>query len=229
MEGHAKTGSPVLVRYADDFVRHEAPYDRAEVKGLRREPVAAGFGRWGQPDLGDAREGGSSPDNDGTGRYCQTAWVRQSRREGVTRVNQWQSPVSGVPALNLADMGRSAARARRADRGGRLRMPEEIAGPEAMVKVCGVAMARLPGHSWSPTSSTGRMSERGNRLGSPSWWANQVASGQVRRRLMTRRRDGASVLVVGLTPHQGGRESRPQGEGRQQVRSRGVGMPGGRL
>jgi hypothetical protein len=31
-----------LVRYADDFVRHEAPYDRAEVKGLRRGPVAAG-------------------------------------------------------------------------------------------------------------------------------------------------------------------------------------------
>ncbi len=28
--------------YADDFVRHEAPYDRAEMKGLRRGPVAAG-------------------------------------------------------------------------------------------------------------------------------------------------------------------------------------------
>jgi hypothetical protein len=29
--------------------------------------------------------GGSSPENDGTGRYCQTAWVRQARREGVVR------------------------------------------------------------------------------------------------------------------------------------------------
>ena len=192
-----------LVRYADDWVRHEAPYDRAEMKGLRREPVAAGSRRWGKPDLGDAREGGSSPDNDGTGWDCQTAWVRQSRREGVTRVNQWQSPVSGVPTPNLADMGRSAAHAHRADRGGRLRMPGEIAGPEAMVKDCGVAMARLPGHSWAPTSTTGRMSERGNRLGSPSWLAIQAASGQVHRRLMTRRRGGASVLVVGLTPHQG--------------------------
>ena len=144
-------------------------------------------------------------------------------------MNQWQSPVSGVPAPNLADMGRSAAHAHRADRGERLRMPGEIAGTEAMVKICGVAMARLPGHSWSPTSTTGRMSERGNRLGSPSWLAIQVASGQVRRRLMIRRRDGASVLVVGVATHQGGRESRPQGEGRQQVRSRGVGMPGGRL
>lgn len=25
----------------------------------------------------------SSPDNDGTGRYCQTVWVRQARWEGV--------------------------------------------------------------------------------------------------------------------------------------------------
>lgn len=27
--------------------------------------------------------------------------------------------------------------------------------------------------------------------------------------------DGASIVVVGVTPHQGGRESRPQGEGKQ--------------
>ena len=38
---HAR-GDVVIVRFADDFVRHEAPYDRAEMKGLRREPVAAG-------------------------------------------------------------------------------------------------------------------------------------------------------------------------------------------
>ena len=38
-KGHA---SYRMVRFADDFVRHEAPYDRAEMKGLRREPVAAG-------------------------------------------------------------------------------------------------------------------------------------------------------------------------------------------
>jgi len=107
--------------------------------------------------------------------------------------------------------------------------PVKVAGPEVMVKVCGVAMTRLPGHSWTPTSTTGRMSERGNRLGLPSWLAIQVASGQVRRRLMTRGRGGGLVVVVGLTTHQGGRESRPQGEGGQQVRSSGVGMPGGRL
>ena len=31
-----------MIRFTDDFVRHEAPYDRAEMKGLRRGPVAAG-------------------------------------------------------------------------------------------------------------------------------------------------------------------------------------------
>jgi RNA-directed DNA polymerase len=41
-KGWVRADSPVLVRYADDLVRHEAPYDRAEVKGLRCGPVAAG-------------------------------------------------------------------------------------------------------------------------------------------------------------------------------------------
>jgi RNA-directed DNA polymerase len=40
--GWVRADSPVLIRYADDLVRHEAPYDRAEMKGLRRGPVAAG-------------------------------------------------------------------------------------------------------------------------------------------------------------------------------------------
>ena len=145
-------------------------------------------------------------------------------------MNQWQSPVSGVPAPNLADIGRSAARAHRSYRGGRLRMPGEIAGTEAMVMDCGVAMARLPGHSWAPSLSTGRMSERGNRLGSPSWLAIHVASGQVRRRLMTRRRDGASVLVVGVVseppgadPHAGWRGRRRGEPGAYPVRWAGRG------
>jgi RNA-directed DNA polymerase len=40
--GWVRADSPVLIRYADDLVRHEAPDDRAEMKGLRRGPVAAG-------------------------------------------------------------------------------------------------------------------------------------------------------------------------------------------
>jgi predicted nucleotidyltransferase component of viral defense system len=33
---------PKQLRYSEDLVRHEAPYDRAGMKGLRRGPVAAG-------------------------------------------------------------------------------------------------------------------------------------------------------------------------------------------
>ena len=51
----------------------------------------------------------SSPDNDGTGRHCQTVRVRQARREGVR-----EEPVvmlrKRVAGSNLADMGRNAAR-----------------------------------------------------------------------------------------------------------------------
>jgi hypothetical protein len=51
--------------------------------------------------------------------------------------------------------------------------------------------------------------------------ASQAGGGQVRRRLWALGGDGAAVVL-------GGRESRPQGEGRQQVRSEVAGRPGGR-
>jgi hypothetical protein len=51
--------------------------------------------------------------------------------------------------------------------------------------------------------------------------AGQAGGGQARRRLRVAGWDGASVVVRG-------RESRPHGQGRQQVRSLGAGRPGGR-
>ena len=54
--------------------------------------------------------GGSSPDNDGTGRYCQTARVRQARREGV-REEPASKLLKSSTGSNLADMGRSAVHA----------------------------------------------------------------------------------------------------------------------
>jgi hypothetical protein len=55
--------------------------------------------------------GGSSPDNDGTGRYCQTARVRQVRWEGVARANQWLNPLKRGIGSNLVDVGRDAVHA----------------------------------------------------------------------------------------------------------------------
>lgn len=58
-----RAGEPAmrLVRYADDLVRHEAPHDRVEMKGLHLRPVAAGRRSWGQSEPGDAGEGGKQP------------------------------------------------------------------------------------------------------------------------------------------------------------------------
>ena len=55
--------------------------------------------------------GESSPDNDGTGRHCQTVRVRQARREGVARANQWLNPLKRGIGSNLADVGRGAVHA----------------------------------------------------------------------------------------------------------------------
>jgi hypothetical protein len=61
----------------------------------------------------------------------------------------------------------------------------------------------------------------GTTPGLPSPPASQAGGGQVRRRLSAPEWDGALVVVRG-------RESRPHGEGGQQVRSRRTGTPGGR-
>ena len=46
-----------------------------------------------------------------TGRHCQTARVRQARRRGVRRRNQWWNPLKWTAGSNLVDVGRSAVRA----------------------------------------------------------------------------------------------------------------------
>ena len=68
---------------------------RVGVKGLHRWGLSQQAPKLGQPDPGDAGEGGSSPDNAGTGRHRQTVRVRQARREGVRRVNQRLNPLKG--------------------------------------------------------------------------------------------------------------------------------------
>ena len=63
------------------------------------------------------------------------------------------TPSSKEPARNLADQGRTAVHAplTGGDSQGRIL----VAGPEATVKVCGVAVARPQGNSWAPIPSNG--------------------------------------------------------------------------
>jgi hypothetical protein len=89
------------------------------------------------------------------------------------------------------------------------------------VNACGVAMAMLPGKSWAPHLSNGHLVNVGTVPGLPSLPVSQAGSGQVRRRLLGRGPGGVFVVVRD-------RESRSHGEGRQSLRSRGIGRVGGR-
>ena len=183
--------------------------------------------RSGLTELGAAQArrcgpvGGSSPDNDGTGRHRQTARVRQARRRGV-RV---QEPVVEPPKVER-------------------RLEPDGCGPVSGAHGDGVAVGvtsvrsrigRAGGHGEVLRGSRGEAA--GEELGAypvereavnvgtiprlPSILASQAGRGQAHRRLMVAGWGGAAVVVRG-------RESRPHGQGRQRVRSRRIGRPGGR-
>ena len=80
------------------------------------------------------------------------------------------------------------------------------------MKVCGVVVARLQGHSWAPTPSNGSGVNVGTIPAVPSPASSLLVGGKARRRLMLPGWDGGPVVVRG-------RESRLHGEGVQRVRS----------
>jgi len=191
------------------------------MKGLRRRAVAAARRSWGQPDLGGARKGGKQPRQrrdgpgppDGSGPASETERRTSAGTSGGT-------PASNTPARTWwiwAGQQRTPTRQRAGDFMAGCRS----AGWEATGKGCGVLVARLPGNSWAPRPSTGRVVNVGTARRPPFPPAGQAGGGRARRRLMVAGWDGASVVVRG-------RESRPHGQGRQQVRSVGAGRPGGR-
>ena len=80
------------------------------------------------------------------------------------------------------------------------------------MKACGVVVAKLQGHSWAPTPSSGSRVNVGTTSVAPSPTSSQLAGGKARRRLMPPGWDGGPVVVRG-------RESRSHGEGVQRDRS----------
>lgn len=87
----------------------------------------------------------------------------------------------------------------------------DVAGREATVNACGVAVAMLQGHSWAPTPSNGSRVNVGTILAVPSPASSQLAGGKTHRRLTPSGWGGGPVVVRG-------RESRSHGEGVQRVR-----------
>jgi len=87
-----------------------------------------------------------------------------------------------------------------------------VADGEATVKACGVVVARLQGHSWTPTPSKGSRVNVGTTPTVPVPVSSPLVEGKARRRLMPSGWDGGPVVVRA-------RESRVHGEGVQRVRS----------
>ena len=214
----AAAGLGTLVRYADDFVRHEAPFNRVEMKGLHLRPVAAGHRSWGQPGPGDAGEGGKQPrqrrdgsappDDPGpaskTGRCNASEPVAKplNRRAGSNLVDAGRSAVHGHPWVVDSEAGQS---------------PRPGGHTECLRRRCGEAAgAQLDA---SPVDRL--VVNVGTIPTLPFPPPIQGGGGQARRRLLASGWDGALVVVRG-------RESRSHGEGGQRVRNAGIGTPGGR-
>ena len=91
----------------------------------------------------------------------------------------------------------------------------DVADREATVKGCGVAVARLQGHSWAPTLSKGSRVNVGTISAVPSPASGLLVGGKVRCRPMLSGWGGGPVVVRD-------RESRSHGEGAQHDRSIGA-------
>ena len=168
---------------------------------------------------------GSSPDKAGTIQYCQMGRVRRTRREGVTKVNQWLNLRNRGSGSNLADVGRAAVRAERTN--GEATSGTAIdAGPGGREE----SLRRTRGDAAGAELDTAPADRHTVNMGtlpcSPYPGCIQQSGGQGHRRPTGAAGGGAAVVVRG-------RESRPHdrdvdGEGRQRVRNEGAVTPGGR-
>ena len=126
----------------------------------------------------------SSPDNDGTGRHCQTARVRQARQRGVTRVNQWLNPLKRGTSSNLVDMGWAAVCVDFIDEGDDFEI-----GFERRQGGHGECLRRsrgkAAGEKLGAHPANRDMVNMGTTPGSPSPPHSQCGGGQAHRRLMS--------------------------------------------
>ena len=168
----------------------------------------------------------SGPDNAGTCWYCQTVRVRLARRKGVREKPVHKAPQS-AHQLKSGGYGLGCGAHRPASVGRELLAGADSLRREATVKAHGVVVAMPLGQSWTPTPPIGGVVNVGTvrcrpRLVQPARGrAGALSAVGVGR-------GGGLVVVAGVTTRHGGRESRPQGEGGQQVRSRRKGRPGDR-
>lgn len=176
---------------------------------------------------------GSSPDKAGTAQYCQMGRVRRTRREGVTRVNQWLNLRNRGTGSNLADLGRDAVHADRTN-------GEATPGPVIHAGAGGYeeGLRRTRSDAAGAELGTDPADRHTVNMGTLSYLPYpgrcQRPGGQGHRRLMDAAGGGAAVVVRGREsrPHDHPRSWAGHGEGRQRERNcrrwAGCAMPGGR-
>jgi hypothetical protein len=111
---------------------------------------------------------------------------------------------------NLTDLGWAATHIGMALVGSVTLGLVDVAGREAMVNACGVAVARLQGHSWAPTLLNGQIVNVGTTSMAPPCSPARAVGGKARRRLMLLGWGGGPVVVRAG-------ESPVHGEGAQRV------------
>jgi hypothetical protein len=209
------------VLWADLYARHEALWNRVEVKDLRHSVVAAAECSWGQSDLRSGREDGKQPrqSQDGLVSPDRPGLVRETGR--CTRGTRVLKPLKRAHQLQTWRIWAGLRCASTGVAEWRTPWRPVNAKGEAMVNARGVAMARPQGHSGAP-----------NRLND-----SEVNVGTVHRRSC--RWQPASTGIGALSAEGGGwgggpvvvraEESSVHGEGVQQIGSADAGMLGGRL
>ena len=200
------------VAWCQDIERHEALSNRAVVKGHRHAARRSGLVE-AEGSLIPGTRGRVEAALTTTGRASTARWSGSGERDGKAYVRNQRLNASQeqTTSSNLADLGWVAARTRTATVGG-TPWSVDVAGREATVKACGVAVARLQGHSWAPTPSNGSRVNVGTIPAVPSPASSLLVGGKARRRPMPSGWGGGPVVVRG-------RESRSHGEGVQRVRS----------
>jgi hypothetical protein len=139
----------------------------------------------------------------GFGKQGGEVYVRNQRLKAPQSTHQLESGGSGL-GCNAQPGGVAV---------GRTPGSGEVAGREATVKVCGVAVAMLQGHSWVPIPPNGSAVNVGTVPMVPKHGGCQPRCGKARRLPTPSGRGGGPVVVRG-------RESRSHGEGVQRDRGK---------
>ena len=144
-----------------------------------------------------------------TGRASTARWCGSGKRDGkVYARNQRRKVPQAKTTSSKPDRSGLGSNAHpTGTTGWRTPWLGDVAGREAMVKDCGVAMARLQGHSWPPTPLKGSRVNVGTTSSTPA-----IMAGKTCRRLTPAKWGGGPVVVRA-------RESRVHGKGVQCVRS----------